>query len=144
MTGVAFYGLLQSLVTLYTLWRGGWPERLVGAITGIAWLATWLSPFNPHTGHSVIQVDIFVIDLLLAAILILIALKADRYWPIWVSTLQVLTISFHGVRWYDSTVLPAAYHHLTVWLAYPALAMIVVGTWRHEQRDRRRPGLTDA
>ncbi len=80
-----------------------------------------------------------IIDAALLVAFVVILLKADRYWPMWVAALQLLTMGIHAVRWFDPSLLPAAYHHLVVWLGYPVLGGIAVGTWRHDRRERADP-----
>ncbi|WP_297512642.1 hypothetical protein [uncultured Caulobacter sp.] len=70
------------------LWRGGWPERLAGAAMILAWFATGYlydndQKFGPQTG-------VFLVDLALMLVLLFIALRSDRWWPMW-------ACGFHGL-----------------------------------------------
>lgn len=70
------------------LWRGGWPERLAAIAMILAWIASallfktrlWFGP----------QTAVFVVDLALFATLLFIALRSDRWWPLW-------ACGFHGL-----------------------------------------------
>lgn len=84
-----------SLAVLLTstgvaLWRGGWPERLAAAAMILAWFATglvyrsqlWFGP----------QITVFVVDLALLLVLLFIALRSDRWWPMWACGFHGLTL----------------------------------------------------
>ena len=65
-----------------------------------------------------------------------LALRADRYWPIWVSALLGLGVLGHLARWAGPDVFPWAYAVvLTIW-SYPILAIIAIGTFNHQRRAR--------
>lgn len=72
------------------LWRGGWPERLAAIAMILAWLATGLFYktrlwFGPQTA-------VFFVDLALMLVLLFIALRSDRWWPMWASGFHALTL----------------------------------------------------
>lgn len=72
------------------LWRGGKPERFASAMMILAWIASALS----QNAHVVLgpQAAITTIDALLFLVLLAIALKSDRWWPLWACAFQGLTI----------------------------------------------------
>ena len=71
-----------------------------------------------------------------------LALRADRFWPIWVSALLGLGVLAHLGRLAGSGTMPWAYHVvMSIW-SYPILALIAAGTWSHRRRrmmSRARP-----
>lgn len=72
------------------LWRGGWPERLAAAAMILAWIASALLYktrlwFGPQTA-------VFLVDLALLAVLLFIALRSDRWWPMWACGFHGLTL----------------------------------------------------
>ena len=82
--------VLLVLATGTALWRGRWPERLAGAAMVLAWLATGvlydsLKSFGPQTA-------VFVVDLALMFVLLFIALRSDRWWPLWACGFHGLTL----------------------------------------------------
>jgi len=79
------------IATGVALWRGGWPERLAGAAMILAWFATGVfynsnQRFGPQTA-------VFLVDLGLMAILLFIALRSDRWWPMWACGFHGLTLT---------------------------------------------------
>lgn len=132
------FGLLQSAVTVYAIVRGGRLERAAGLAMPAALLAGWLLPYDPHVVFRHVDGTQLAIDIALAAVFYALALGSDRYWPIWMTALQLLALAMHGVRAYDSDLLPIAYHQIESKLAYPMLALLVVGTFRFSRRELTR------
>lgn len=76
------------IATGVALWRGGWPERVAAVAMILAWFATALfynslQRFGPQTA-------VILVDLALMLVLLFIALRSDRWWPMW-------TCGFHGL-----------------------------------------------
>ncbi|MGH1560969.1 hypothetical protein ACRAWD_31170 [Caulobacter segnis] len=70
------------------LWRGGWPERLAGVAMILAWFATYFL-YNYHQKFGP-QTAMFLVDLALMLVLLFIALRSNRWWPMW-------ACGFHGL-----------------------------------------------
>lgn len=134
MIRMAVFYLVQVAITFVATHRGGAPERIVGlALLGAA-LATSLIPFEDGQTFYGVNWYALYIDGVLLTILLLIAARADRYWPLWLASLQVVTIGIHGVRVYDPFFLPIVYARLVGEIAYPMLAILLAGTLRHSRR----------
>lgn len=137
---ILVYNLVQALVCLYALARGGSPERLVAIMFLVAAGATYLVPFVPnHSWHSV-RVPILLIDLALLAGLVGIAVRANRFWPIWIGALHLLTVAVHGIRAIDPAFVSWMYGAAIGKIAYPMLLLLLIATARHRRRllDRGR------
>ncbi|PHY21220.1 hypothetical protein [Caulobacter sp. BP25] len=72
------------------LWRGGWPERLAASAMIVAWFSTgWLydseQRFGPQTGA-------FFVDAALMMVLLFIALRSNRWWPMWACGFHALSL----------------------------------------------------
>jgi hypothetical protein len=75
-----------------------------------------------------------LIDVVTFALFCLIALRADRFWPIWASALLGLGLLGHLARAAEPDLFWWAYAvSLTIW-SYPILALIALGTWTHRRR----------
>lgn len=111
--------------------RGGAPERIAAALVCLATIASTL--VQPITWAHVVQ-PLLAIDVTMLAALVVLALFADRYWPLYFAAVQLLTVGVHGVRAYDTSILPEVYARLAGELAYVALAILAAGTWRHVRR----------
>lgn len=92
------YGLLV-LVLVLSWRRGEWPERagagiLIGAlIVDQIFLAT----IRGSIFHTVDLWDLSL-DLAMLAGFVILALVADRKWPLWVAALQIIATSAHLLR----------------------------------------------
>ena len=84
-----------------------------------------------------VEFGVFIVDVLVFVAFIVLALRANRFWPIWVSALLGLGVLGHLARWAGPDVIPWAYAVvLTIW-SYPILAIIALGTFNHQRRLKR-------
>ena len=86
--------------------------------------------FQPESG-------ILAVDLLLLSYLIWLALRSDRFWPLYAAGFQVVGTTIHLARLADSNVFHSAYATAQVFWAYPVLLALAAGTYL-EARYRSR------
>lgn len=129
-----FYYVLLIAVAAYAFVRGSADAKLVAAICVIATLATKfvLSPVAHR--YSGVEYGVFIVDLLTLFGFIAVALRTDRFWPLWVAGLQLTTLLAHLMKLVETDLLPHAYGAAGRFWVYPIFLIIVVGTWRHQQR----------
>lgn len=72
------------------LWRGGWPERLAATAMILAWVASTLL-YKTHLRFGP-QTAVFLVDLALLLVLLFIALRSNRWWPMWACGFHGLTL----------------------------------------------------
>ena len=129
------YLALLLTVSVWTLRRGGAPERIAMAAILIAVAATSAVASNRVFGGR--ETGIFVVDLLLTVVIFTLAMLAERFWPLWLSAILIVGVMLQLAIWY------APHHHRGVYLilhamsAYPTLILILAGTLRHRHRLRR-------
>lgn len=137
MTHVWLFNLLLLAVCGYALWAGGAPERWTAVLFVAGVVLTTLIPFQQrHSFHAVFW-PLLAVDVLVLAGLVGIALRADRYWPLYVSALHGLTIAIHGVKAIQPSLVPWMYAGASGKLAYPMLLLLAVGAVRHRHRLAR-------
>src|SRR3546814_12655413 len=78
MFRMAFFAAMLLLASGYAMWRGGAPERAVGAAMLSAYVATLFSHSAFASRFAQVEVGVLIIDVMLMAILITVALKADH------------------------------------------------------------------
>ena len=84
--------------------------------------------------YSVVERSDLAIDATMLAAFIVIALRSDRFWPLWVAGLQ-LTISIsHLLKAIQPDLLPIAYGVAERFWSYPILIILAAGTWRSQRR----------
>ena len=135
---VALFSVLLLLSSGFAVLRGGAPERIVGIALVIAFAAGVLLQ-QPLAGRFVaVEWGIVAADGILLAILIGVALYADRFWPLWLAAFQALGTGGHMVRGLDHGISPIAYAILLASWSYPMFLLLALGTARHAKRQRRR------
>ena len=133
MTKYFFWTLL--LVTCgYALWRGRKYEQLSALIFISATVASVVARSALHENYSAVARSDLVIDLLVLIALVVVALRSDRFWPLWVAGLQ-LTISLsHVLKAIQPDLVPIAYAAAERFWSYPTLIILFIGAWRQHQR----------
>ena len=124
----------------YALWRGRSDERVVATACLLASLATRFAVSPLQVRYASIESGLLMIDLLLLLVFIWIALRSDRFWPLWVAGLQLTNSFSHLMKLVDFELLPRAYGAAAALWSYPILAVLAIGTWRSHQRgvEQRR------
>ena len=131
------YHLLLIAVAAYAFLRGRSDERLAAAICVFATVATRLVLSPTPERYSGVEMGVFLVDLLTLAGFVVIALRTDRFWPLWVAGLQLTTLVAHLLKAVQVELLPQAYAAAGRFWVYPIFLIIVVGTWRSHQHTRR-------
>ena len=116
--------LAFGLVCGGAFWRGGWPERATAAALLVSWVLTLLLR-DRSWSHP--QWAAFVIDLAFGAFILALALKSDRYWPLWAAGFHLLAIATHFARQIDPTLGNWAYVTANVIWTYLVLGALAVG-----------------
>ena len=121
----------------YAFVRGGAPERIGMAVYAAGSVLTYVAVSAPPIRFKGVEVGVFIIDVCVLISFIVIALRANRFWPIWVSALQGLGVLGSLAMLLHPRVIPWAYAVvLSIW-SYPILLLIAVGTHFHQRRLKR-------
>jgi hypothetical protein len=121
----------------YAFISGGAPERVGAAIYAAGSVLTWLVVSAPPVRFRGVEIGVFIVDAFVFLGFVLLALKANRFWPIWVSALVGLGLAGHLAMLLRPQVIPWAYAVvLSIW-SYPIMATMVAGTWLHRRRRIR-------
>jgi hypothetical protein len=135
MTSPLFYWSFLALCSLFILARGGAPER-IGILVAAA--ASVLSTASVTRGmaerFSSLEVGVFAIDLVTLGAFLVLAARADRYWPLWVAGFHMVSVVTHAALMIDPSVVPRVYAFAQALWSYPILLAMVVGTIRHRRR----------
>jgi hypothetical protein len=139
-----FFRILLALVALYALFRGSRDERQVAVICLLGAVATHLVISPLAARFESVEAPVLFVDLAVFAGFLLVALRSDRFWPLWVAGLQLTAIIGHLLKGMHSDLLPRAYGAALVFWAYPIVLILAVGTWRSGRRRRRLPPVRPA
>jgi hypothetical protein len=107
-------------------WKGRNGEKWTAAMLMVAAVAS--SVFETRLFYGT-ETGVLIVDLMLLAYLLVLALQSDRFWPLWAAGFQIVGTSIHLASIVDSEIWPAAYATAQVFWAYPVLLALGVGTW---------------
>src|SRR4051812_49654193 len=137
MLNTIVYLVLLIACCVYASLRGGAPERIAAAIIAVGSVLTYAVMPTAATSYNDVRLDAFLIDLACLVGFLILALRAERYWPLWVTALQIIEIAGHGVKLADPDVIRRAFAFALAFWSYPMLLLIAIGTWRHQGRLAR-------
>ena len=134
MFGPLIFIPLLAAVCLYAWLKGGTDERIVAATCLAGTVATLLAISPLHQRYSGVEEGLMLVDLAVLAGFVAVALRSDRFWPLWVAGLQLTTSIGHLLKGIDQELLPRAYGAALQFWSYPILLILVVGTYRRHRR----------
>lgn len=123
MWSVAIYYVVLFITVAVAVRRGGPLERWAAYTALIASVLT--SAVTPFPTWTHIEVNIFVIDVLVLASFWLIALRTHRFWPYWITGWQLIAIFGHIQKLMFAEILARPYSLLSVYISYPILLLII-------------------
>lgn len=139
---IAFWLLLVASCG-YALVRGGRDERLAALVFVAATITSVLAHSPLHQRYLGIEQSDLVIDSLVLLATVAIALRSDRFWPLWVAGLQLTIAMSHLMKALRPDLMPLAYAAAERFWSYPTLLILLVGAWRQHRRrvgrDERLP-----
>lgn len=115
----------------YALVRGTRDARIVAAVC----IAASLASFALASRYSLMERGVLAVDLLALAAFTTVAMTSERFWPLWVSGLQLTAISGHLLKQLQSDLLPTAYAAALHFWSYPILIILAVAVWRSQRRQ---------
>jgi hypothetical protein len=122
------------LVALYAFFRGSRDEREVGVICVVGALLTHLLISPLAERFETVETPVMVVDVAVFAGFLMVALRSERFWPLWVAGLQLTTMMGHVLKAMDSSLLPRAYGAALSFWANAIVLILAAGTWRRQRR----------
>ena len=123
MWSVAIYYSVLLITVAVAIRRGGPFERWAAYTALIASVLT--SAVSPFPTWTDIELNIFVIDLLVLLSFWFIAIKTQSFWPYWITGWQLIAIFGHIQKFMFSEILARPYSLLSVYISYPILLLII-------------------
>lgn len=134
MNRLLIYHALMYGACGYALLRGNADSRIVAAVFLVGDLATLALRSSTY---SSVETGVLVVDILAFIGFTYAALISDRFWPLWVSGLQLTGSAGHLFKAIDTSLMPLAYAAALRFWAWPILIILAVGTWRSRHRASR-------
>lgn len=133
------YWIVLLAVSVYAFARGRLDERWAAAICIAATIGTRLLHSPLSSRFSNVEIGVLVVDCMALLGFTLIALRSERFWPLWVAGLQLTTIIAHFLKAVELDLMPQVYAAAARLWVYPIFLIIVIGTSRgHRRRMRER------
>ena len=128
------FHILLVLVALYALLRGKRDERQVGLIFVIGVVATELVLPPARQRFASVETHLMLVDVGVFLGFTWVALRSERFWPLWIAGLQLTAIFGHVLKAVEVDLFSRAYAAALVFWAYPMLLILAIGTWRGQRR----------
>ena len=131
-----YYAIL-ALCCGYATFKGGGPERIGATIFIVASVLSSAVVSNRPVRFGSLEAGVFAVDFAVLLALLPLALRAERFWPLWALALHLIATAAHTVKLVDPWVIPQAYAFVLALWSYPMLLLLVFGTWNHQRRLAR-------
>ena len=116
----------------YALLCGTRDAKIIAIVTLVASFATLLL----FRTYSEVETGVLAVDVLTFLAFTAVALKSDRFWPLWISGLQLTTTFGHMLKAFEDQLVPIAYAVALRSWSYPIQIILAVAVWRSQQRAR--------
>jgi hypothetical protein len=136
------YFAVLALVCAYAFFRGRSDERFAASVCAAASVASVIAMTPLTQRYSEVETGVFLIDGFTLIAFTLLALRSDRFWPLWIAGLQLTTLISHALKAVQLDLMPHAYAAAARFWVYPIVLIIVVGTWRGHRRRLQEQRLT--
>lgn len=102
-----YYAIL-FLVSAYALLRGQADERIAAATCIVATFATNIV-YTPKGSFVGVELGVFLVDVATLAAFTFLALRSERFWPLWLAGMQLTTVIAHLLKAVQLDLMPQAY-----------------------------------
>ena len=141
---IGLFNLLLLTVVALTWWRGRFDERAAAIICVVGTFMTIFLVEGMDTRFRSVDLSIFLVDLLVLSGFVALALRSDRFWPMWVAGLQLTATSVHLLKIVNPDLMRFVYGAALAFWSYPILLLIAAGTLRTRAVHNWRARLPDA
>lgn len=137
MLRLILFDLLLFGTCAYALLKGTRDARIVAAVSIAANFASSALKAPVTSSYSSFETGVFTVDVVTLLAFTFVALTSDRFWPLWVSGLQLTTSFGHLIKGFASDLMPIAYAAALRFWSYPILIILAVAVWRGQRRSSR-------
>jgi hypothetical protein len=131
------YCSILAVCWIYAVFKGGPPEKIGATVIGVGSLLSLAAMSNPAARFGAVEEGVFLVDLAAFVAFLVLALRAERYWPLCIAALQAIGTAGHAAKLLDPGVIRSAYAFALSFWTYPMLLLVVIGTWNHQKRLAR-------
>lgn len=127
-----FYGLIMWASAIYAFRHGGWEERSAAASMMIGSYASALVT-SADGSFRHFEGAMAVVDFVLFLSLQLVALRSNKFWPLWLAAIQGVTVLGHLAPLIPNMLPSTSYNAVALW-SYPSWILLAVAVRRHQHR----------
>jgi hypothetical protein len=138
MNRAIFFIIFCILCCGYGIVRGGKPEKIAGTLLLTSAVASVILQLPENFRFRVFDTGMFAVDIVLLGGLLLLAIISNRFWPIWLSAMQLLTVTSHPAILIRPDVIPYAYWKAVTLWSYPMLLLLAWGAFCRHQRMKTK------
>jgi hypothetical protein len=137
MSLVILFWTCVAIACGYAFVRGGPPERLAAWTIIVGTVASLLAlpPIGARQGLFFWRVTL--VDILVLAGFVTMALRSDRYWPLFVAGFQLATVATEITILVDHSLVSAAIEDMLAFWTYPILLALLLGSVSYHRRVLR-------
>lgn len=132
-----FYLGLLALCCAYALYEGGAPERIAAAIFIAASMLTPLMRSWNVERYNGLEPGVLLLDTSAFAGFLVLAIYANRFWPLWISAIQGIGCFGHLAKALHPSIDPRAYYLMVALGGIPISLLLLFGAIRHRRRVRQ-------
>jgi uncharacterized membrane protein len=136
-----FFWATCALCLLLSLRFGERDEKRGMVVIAVGSIVTALMAVMADNNFEHITPWFLLIDLSVLAAFVLVMFDSRKYWPIWVGSLQLISVVIHVLDLLIPKTLPAAYAMLQGFWVYPMFFAIMAGVYGSRVAARRRLGV---
>lgn len=133
MIRIAVYWTLLLIVLLATFRRGDRETRAAAVICLVATILTVVLIRPYAMGFRQVESWVALVDIGVLIAFVIIAIRSSRFWPLWVSGLQLTTVLAHALRLLQPELVDLAYAAAMRFWSYPILLILVAAAWRTQR-----------
>ena len=122
------------IIVGYAFWRGRKDERIAALACLLATVTTVVLIPPVTLRYSSPDPMLLAIDVAMLVAFTTIALRSDRFWPLWVAGLQLTMTMSHAMKAIEPELIPRAYATASIFWSYPILLIIFIGSWRTRRK----------
>lgn len=122
------------LVTGLAMWKGGRPERFAGLFILVTTIATFLLPDRRWAD---VQFSVLWLDSFQFVVYVILALTADRWWPLFAAAVQGLSVLLHLAFWAQMKITSYVYMTGLNIVGHLLLISLLCGTIAYMLREKR-------
>ncbi len=124
------FWILLFLVCACAALRGRSDERLAAGACAVATGLTHFVVGPLKLQYATVETGLVALDAAMLLTFVVIALRSSRFWPLWVTGLQLTMSMAHLLKAIEIDLMPRAYAAAVVFWSYPILIIILVASLR--------------